>query len=39
MAVLEELEEIARLHLRTARRAVGLPEAANELRAQFGARW
>ena len=40
MAVLEELEETARLHLRTARRAAALPEATiNELRRQFSARW
>lgn len=40
MAVLEELEETARLHLLTQRRTAPLPEAAiAELRERFGARW
>lgn len=40
MAVLEELEETARLHLLTQRRSAPLPEAAiAELRERFGARW
>lgn len=40
MAVLEELEETARLHLLTQRRSAPLPETAiAELRERFGARW